>query len=150
MLSVMGGRARYRAFDSDGIKDGHREEFYEVSDQRFLGAEGFGEKLQDEHEEPRAKKRRPLEKVVQELSQLLAVQPQVLRSADRSWGVSQARTKIGYILVRRQGYALSEVARYFARDLATIGTLIGRLSGRMEEDERMRREIETLTKKVEI
>ncbi|MGZ8453408.1 MAG: hypothetical protein ACXWZE_15090, partial [Candidatus Binatia bacterium] len=65
-------------------------------------------------------------------------------------GVSQARTKIGYILVRRQGYALGEVARYFARDLATIGTLIGRLSGRMEEDERMRREIETLTKKVEI
>jgi len=50
----------------------------------------------------------------------------------------------------RQGYALGEVARYFARDLATIGTLIGRLSGRMEEDERMRREIETLTKKVEI
>ena len=95
---------------------------------------------------PRAKKRRALEKVVQELSQLLAVQPQVLRSADRTWGVSQARTKIGYILVRRQGYAL----RYFARDLATIGTLIGRLSGRMEEDERMRGEIETLTKKVEI
>ena len=106
VLSVMGGRARYRAFVSDGIKDGHREEFYEVSDQRFLGADGFGEKLQDEHEEPRAKKRRPLEKVVQELSQLLAVQPQVLRSADRSWRVSQARTKIGYILVRRQGYAL--------------------------------------------
>jgi hypothetical protein len=64
--------------------------------------------------------------------------------------VSQARTKIGYILVRRQGYALGEVARYFARDAATIGTLIGRLSGRMEEDERMRREIETLTRKVEI
>ena len=57
---------------------------------------------------------------------------------------------VKYILVRRQGYALSEVARYFARDLATIGTLIGRLSGRMEEDERMRRAIETLTKKVEI
>jgi hypothetical protein len=32
------------------MKDGHREEYYEVSDQRFLGAEGFGEKLQDEHE----------------------------------------------------------------------------------------------------
>jgi REP element-mobilizing transposase RayT len=150
VLSVMGGRARYRAFVSGGMMDGHREEYYEVSDQRFLGAEGFGEKLQDEHEEARPKKRRPLEKMVQELSQLLAVQPQVLRSADRSWGVSQARTKIAYILVRRQGYALGEVARYFARDAATIGTLIGRLTGRMEEDERMRREIETLTKKVEI
>ena len=45
VLSVMGGRARYRAFVSGGMKDGHREEYYEVSDQRFLGAEGFGKKL---------------------------------------------------------------------------------------------------------
>ena len=45
---------------------------------------------------------------------------------------------------------MAEVAIYFARDAATIGTLIGRLSGRMEADERMRREIEALNKKVEI
>ncbi|MGZ8425784.1 MAG: transposase, partial [Candidatus Binatia bacterium] len=42
VLSVMGGRGRYRAFVSGGMNDGHREEYYEVSDQRFLGAEGFG------------------------------------------------------------------------------------------------------------
>jgi hypothetical protein len=41
------------------------------------------------------------------------------------------------------------VARYFARDAATLGTLIGRLSGRVKADEGMRREIEKLTKKVE-
>lgn len=149
VLSLMGGKARYRGFVGDGMKDGHREEYYEIIDQRFLGAEGFGEKLQEEHEDLKLKKRRPLDKAVQELSHLLAVQPQVLRSADRSWGVSQERAKVGYILVRRQGYALSEVARYFARDTATLGTLIGRLSERMKEDEGMRREIEKLTKKVE-
>jgi hypothetical protein len=43
---------------------------------------------------------------------------------------------------------LNEVARYFARDAATLGTLIGRLSGRMKADEGLRREIEKLTKKV--
>jgi len=43
----------------------------------------------------------------------------------------------------------SEVARYFARDAATLGTLIGRLSGRMKADEGMRREIEKLTNKRE-
>ena len=57
---------------------------------------------------------------------------------------------IAYALVRRQGYALSEVARYFARDAATVGTLIGRLSERMEEDEDMRREIDKLNQKVEM
>ena len=64
-----------------------------------------------------------------------------MRNLTPAFGEKLALVK--YILARRQGYELSEVARYFARDLATIGTLIGRLSGRMEEDERMRREIET-------
>jgi len=150
VLSVMGGRARYRAFVGDGVNEGHKEEYYEVSDQRFLGAEGFGEKLQDEYDEARPKKRRPLEKVIHELSRHLAVQAAVLKSADRGWAVSHARTKIAYVLVRRLGYGLGDVARYFARDAATIGTLIGRLSGRMETDESMRREIEKLTKKVEM
>ncbi len=150
VLSVLGGRARYRAFVGDGVNDGHKEEYYEVSDQRFLGAEGFGEKLQDEQEEERPKKRRPVDKVVEELSRHLAVQAPVLKSADRSWAVSHARTKIAYVLVRRQGYGLGEVARYFARDAATIGTLIGRLSARLGENQSLRREIEKLTKKVTI
>jgi len=52
VLGVMGGKARYRAFIADGMKDGHKEEFYDVEDQRFLGAEGFAERLQDQHDEP--------------------------------------------------------------------------------------------------
>ena len=55
---------------------------------------------------------------------------------------------IAYVLVRRQGYALGEVARYFARDSATVGTLIGRLAERLAEDEMLRREIDRLNNKV--
>ena len=149
VLGLMGGKARYRGFIRDGMKEGHKEEYYEVEDQRFLGAVGFGEKLQDQHEEPRAKKRRPLDKVVEELGGELGIDTTELKSADRSWAVSKARTMIGYVLVRRQGYALGEVARYFARDAATVGTLIGRLAERMADDEKLRREIDRLNKKVE-
>ncbi|MGH7888113.1 MAG: REP-associated tyrosine transposase, partial [Candidatus Binatia bacterium] len=133
-LGLMGGRARYRAFIRDGMKQGHKEEYYEVMDQRFLGAEGFGEKLQDQQEEPRAKKRRPLDKAVEELADAVGIEPAELKSADRSWAVSKARTMIGYVLVRREGYALGEVARFFARDGATVGTLIGRLAERINQD----------------
>jgi REP element-mobilizing transposase RayT len=149
VLGLMGGKARFRGFIGDGMKEGHKEEYYEVMDQRFLGAEGFGEKLQDEHEEPRAKKRRPLEKVVEELGDELGIGATELKSADRSWAVSKARTMIGYVLVRRQGYALGEVARYFARDGATVSKLIGRLAERIVEDEMLRREIDRLNKKVQ-
>jgi REP element-mobilizing transposase RayT len=148
VLGLMGGRARYRAFIRDGMKEGHKEEYYDVEDQRFLGAVGFGEKLQDQHEEPRAKKRRPLDKIVGELGEEVGIDTTELKSAIRNWPVSKARTMIGYVLVRRQGYALSEVARYFARDAATVGTLIGRLAERIAEDEKLRREIDKLNKKV--
>jgi len=149
VLALMGGKARYRAFIADGMKEGHKEEYYDVDDQRFLGTEGFGETLQTKHEERRTKKRRPVDKIVEELCDAVEIDATELRSANRSWAVSRARTMIAYVLVRPQGYALSEVARYFARDAATVGTLIGRLGERLAKDETLRREIDRLNKKVE-
>jgi chromosomal replication initiation ATPase DnaA len=73
-----------------------------------------------------------------------------LRSADRSWAVSKARTMIGYVVIRRQGYGLGEVAKYLGRDPATVGTLLGRLAARIDEEPAVRREIERLNKIVEI
>jgi hypothetical protein len=107
VLALMGGQARYRAFIRDGLNEGHKDEYYEVKDQRFLGAEGFGEKLQDGQEEPRMKKRRPLEKVIQELGDAVGIKASELKSPDRSWSASKARTIIAYVLVRRQGWPIS-------------------------------------------
>ena len=149
VLGLLGGKARYRGFIRDGLTEGHKEEYYEVEDQRFLGAEGFGEKLQDQHEGPRVKRRRPLDKVAEELCENIGIGASELKSADRRWAVYKARTLVAYVLVRRKGYALSEVARYFARDAATVGTLIGRLTERLADDEKLRREINKLNKKVE-
>ncbi len=148
VLGLMGGKAHYRAFVRDGMEQGHQEEYYEVEDQRFLGAEGFGEKLQEEHEGPRAKKHRPLDKVVEQLGKQLETDVNELSSGNRSWAVSRARTMIAYVLVRRQGYALGEVARYFGREAATVGILIGRLAERIAEDEALRKESDRLSKKV--
>jgi hypothetical protein len=57
---------------------------------------------------------------------------------------------IGYVLVRRQGYGLGEVAEYFGRDPATLGTLLGRVAERMERDGKLRQEIHRLNKIVKI
>lgn len=45
VLSMLGGKRAYRRFVQDGLSEGHKEEYYAVADQRFLGAEGFGERL---------------------------------------------------------------------------------------------------------
>ena len=74
------------------------------------------------------------------------IETPALRSPDRSWAVSKARTITAYILVHRLGYRLSDVAIYFARDIATVATLLARLSDRMQSDERPRRELDRLAK----
>src|SRR6266852_484172 len=45
-LALFGGRAAYRRFVLEGLAEGHREEYYEAADQRFLGAEDFGKRMQ--------------------------------------------------------------------------------------------------------
>jgi REP-associated tyrosine transposase len=151
VLSLLGGKQAYRRFVHDGVGDRHKEEFYAVQDQRFLGEEGFGEKmLKKQTGGPRkASSRRSVETVARELAKLIGIENQALRSTDRSWAVSKARTITAYILVHRLGYRLSDVAAYFARDIVTVATLLARLSDRMQSDENQRRDLDRLSKIVE-
>jgi hypothetical protein len=41
------------------------------------------------------------------------------------------------------------VGAYFGRDMATVATLLARLSGRMQSNEKRMREVGRLTKRVE-
>lgn len=152
VLSMLGGKQAYRRFIRDGIGEGHKEEYYAVEDQRFLGGVGFGEKMlkKEPGRPPKSSKRRSLETAAKDLAKLVGIEIPALRSSDRSWGVSKARTITAYVLVRRLGYRLSDVAAYFGRDIATIATLLARLSDRMQSDETQRRELDRLTKIVEL
>jgi hypothetical protein len=148
VLKVLGGSKGYRRFVLEGIEGGHKEEYYEVEDQRFLGPEGFGEKVAGRagEEEDSARRKKPLEKSLMLLAERLGVRAQVLRGADRSWKVSRARAMTGYVLVRRGGYALKEVASILGRDVATVSSLISRLADRISADSQLGKEIDRVTK----
>jgi REP-associated tyrosine transposase len=64
VLAILGGKAAYRRFVSDGLAEGHKEEYYAVEDQRFLGDEGFVEKLlnQEPGKAPRPHARRSIDR----------------------------------------------------------------------------------------
>jgi REP element-mobilizing transposase RayT len=150
VLGILGSKARYRVFISDGLKHGHKEEYYEAQDQRFLGSEDFGEKFREPQSEPRPTKRKSLDLALRTLARGVGMDVATLRSADRSWTVSRARTMVGYVLIRRCGYGLGEVAKSMKRDSATVGTLLGRLAARIDKEPDLRREVERLTKIVEM
>ena len=148
VLKMLGGSKGYRRFVLDGMGEGHKEEYYEVEDQRFLGPEGFGEKLtgQVDEKEDGPPRRAPLAKAVGVLAARLGVDPVILKGADRSWKISRARAMVGYILVRRRGYRLTEVASALGRDLATMSSLISRLGDRVHRDRRLSLETDKLIK----
>jgi hypothetical protein len=91
VLSMLGGKQAYRRFVRDGLSEGHNEEYYAVEDQRFLDAQGFGERLLKK--EPRKRPAwRSIETVARELAKEWKIAVHAMRSPDRGWAMSKART----------------------------------------------------------
>jgi putative transposase len=148
VLQVLGGIGGYRTFVNDGVKDGHKEEFYDVEDQRFLGDEKFTESVRGEQEEeqPKPKGTKGMDAAARKLSASLGVEPARLRQPGRTREASTARTQIAYVLVRRLGYRLNDVARYFGRDPATLTTLLARFETQVAMVPDKKRGVERLTR----
>jgi len=145
VLNMLGGRKRYEGFVLMGIDTGHNEEYYQVEDQRFLGNEGFGEKVRKKVEEQDARQaKRPLDAALKKLAKEVGSDVDILRSPDRSWEVSKIRALVAYVLVRRLGYRLVEVAAHLGRDTATVSTLTSRFSERMQLEARLKKNVERL------
>jgi chromosomal replication initiation ATPase DnaA len=132
----------------DGLRDGHRDEYYAVKDQRCLGDEGFVERLlkKEERQAGKPSKLRSMEVVVNDVAKRLNIEIQTLSSLDRSWAVSRVRMMAACVLIHRVGYRLRDVAVYFARDMAMMGMLLARFSDRMQSDEKLRSEINRLAR----
>jgi putative transposase len=146
VLDMVGGRAGYRRFVYEGLKDGHREDYYQVEDQRFLGAEKFAEKLKRKaNEEEIFRPKKQLSAAFRRAARAVEVEPDVLGGTDRGWEVSQLRAMVGYVLIRRLGYKLKDVARCLGRDVATVSSLISRFADRMSENETLRKQAARVT-----
>ena len=147
ILRLMGGREAYRRFVLDGIGAGHKDEYYDVKDQRFLGAEGFGEKLEARvGGGSRPVTKRSLANTFKQLAGSLRTDPAVLKSPDRSWKVSKDRALIAYILVRKHGYRVGEVSAYLGRDMGTVSTLIMRFSDRVRSETEIKQKVDKLAR----
>jgi len=144
VLKMLGGTSGYKKFIHEGQDTGHKEEYYEVADQRFLGDQEFGAELTRNYEDEDPRKRRGLAVVAKELATVVTIDIEQLRAPSRNWKNSQLRTMIAYVLVRRGGYAVKEVAGYFGRDATTISSTLSRYDGVINEQPELRRQLEKL------
>lgn len=143
VLGLLGGRGVYRRFVREGMGEGHKDEYYEVEDQRFLGPAGFAERMRAKVGPERGRgSTRSVGKALKELAGQLNIEPGVLRGPDRGWKVSRTRQLVAYTLVRRLGFRLGEVAAYLGRDTATLSSLLSRLADRIQADSEIRKEVD--------
>jgi hypothetical protein len=148
VLRILGGRRAYQRLVLGAMEEGHKDEYYQVEDQRFLGTKEFAQRIKAKTQDPPgpSSPSRPLHRVLGEVARMLAVSPAALASPDRSWRLSSVRVRVAYTLVRRLGYPLTEVATALGRDGATLSSLLSRLSEQIRQDDKLRREIEQLEK----
>lgn len=146
-LGMFGGRAAYGRFVAEALGEGHREEYYRVQDQRFLGPEEFTAGFQAPQAPlPRAKERRSLNAALRAMAAFGRVSPAVLRGPDRGWRIAKLRTLVAYTLVRLAGYSVTDVAAALGRDVTTVSSQLSRLAKRVETDPAIEREVQRLGK----
>jgi len=136
VLNLLGGRAAYRQFVLAEIGAAHEERYYQTEDQRFLGSGRFAREIGQHPAQPAGMPpREPLDTVVRDLARRLALDPHTLRSPDRSRTVSSARAALSFVLVRRLGYRVADVAAELDRAAATISRIVSRLESRLESSD---------------
>jgi hypothetical protein len=125
VLGMLGGRQAYRQFVLAGVGLGHQEIYYETKNQQFLGARDFAQRIgQGAAQRAGALPRKSLELAVEQLARRFALDANKLRSQDRSEAVKTARAAVIFILVRRFGYRVADVAAVLGRDASTISGIL--------------------------
>jgi len=81
---------------------------------------------------------------VELLASAIQIEPRRLRSSDRSWRLSRVRTLILYVLTRRLGFRVKDVADYFGRAPETISSSTTRYAVRSLLNSTAGEEIERL------
>jgi DNA-binding MarR family transcriptional regulator len=119
----------YRQFIRDGLTDGHREEYYEVKEQQYLGDDGFVEVVHqavDKQKESRPVKIRMAD-ILYAIVREAEVSDSVVRNKGRGRMGSRLRAEAAYIAREVGGIGLTEAAKYLGRDPSTMSLALKRL-----------------------
>lgn len=140
----------YERFVLDGIRQGHREEYYELKEQRYLGEEDFVERLEKQLGED--KEEVPVEIMVEEIVQAICrrwgKKISEIQSKRRTWQEAMIRAIAAYVGREVGGITLTETAKYLGRDLATLSLGVRRLEEGLDKDARLRQRIRHLCKEL--
>lgn len=140
VLRLLGGPTAYVRFMEEGGGKSHQPGLYVTYDQQILGDRVFADQVTRQSGQELARRpQEPVEAAFSRLETALGLTIEVTRGPDRKHEAARARALLAFVLVRRRGYRLKDVARLLGRDPATISVTVGRLGHRLGEDPHLTR-----------
>ena len=128
-------KKNYERFVMSRIGQGHRKDFYELKDQRFLGEEEF---VEDVHrslsEELPFVYHISIDEIVSNVSSVLNIPPESFYSPTRNRQGAWARAIVAYIGGKLGGHQVKMVAEHFKRDPAVISRGIRKVEKKRRDE----------------
>lgn len=146
-FSPQPNRARqlFDRFVLDGVGAGHREEFYTVKEQRYLGDDEFLDRVDRKiNNEPSRPRRLDLAKIETAVCRHFELPVNLLRSRSKERRGSFGRALVACLVQELGGTALNQVAKRYARDQVTLSLGLKALRQKIGQDLGLRRNVENL------
>ena len=118
------------------LTEGHRDDFYELTDQRFLGTEEFVDDIRrDLKERPSFVYNISIQELIDSVSIALNISRDLLYSNTRNRPGALGRAVVGYLGKELANLPFKATAGHFNRDPVVISKGIKGLEKRIREDE---------------
>lgn len=142
-------RGQYEEFVLDGIGAGHRKDFYDVKEQRFLGDDQFMEKINRglDFDSP-PKIRVDLSSIEAAVSRRYRYPAELLHSRTKEHRGAFARAVVAYLGQELGTVRLNEVAAQYGRDQVTLSLGVKRLRERLAKESDLSEDIAGLLKEL--
>jgi putative transposase len=151
-LRLWGGQRRaatkaYERFIGDGMEQGHRQEYYEVKEQQYLGGDEFVEAVEQalEQEEEARPVKITMPEVLQEVILGSGKDIGAILGKGRGRIGSRLRAQAAYVAREVGGIRLTEAAKYLGRDLSTVSLAVKRLEEEIRNDPKLRKRMEEIS-----
>lgn len=150
-----------RMFIREGLSMGHKEELYEVIDQRILGSEDFVEevrlnietKTEKKYSEEIAqslKRKQDLAKILNIVSNVTEIQKAAILGENREPRASMARGIFSYVAVKYAGYNNKNISNMISKDPSSVTCMVRRIETQSKESSDLRNLLEKVIQLIKV
>jgi REP element-mobilizing transposase RayT len=138
-------RRKYDQYVRDRLTQGHRDDFYETKDQRFLGGDKYLENVQRHVNETLPFTYEiELGEIVTRVGAAFEIPIDLIYSSTRNRQGAWGRALCAYLGTKLGGFKLKEIAEHFNRDPVAIAHGFKKVEQRLSEDKKIGSEVMVL------